>query len=62
LWISSQRLTNIQTLDAIEHPALRLAQPVSITEVTQSANALRERVDTARTKDVNGDDSSQDED
>ena len=62
LWISSQRLTDIQTLSSIEHPALRLAKPVGVTEVINSANVLKERVDTARTKDVNGDDSSQDED
>lgn len=62
LWISSQRLTDIQTLSSIEHPALRLAKPVNLAEVTNSVSALKERVDKARTKDVNGDDSSQDED
>jgi hypothetical protein len=48
LWISSQRLTNIQALGKIEHPAFRLAQPVNLDTLSQSALELKTRVDSAR--------------
>jgi hypothetical protein len=50
-WVSHQRLTDVQTLHTIEHPALRLAQPVSLPEFSASAASLKERVDKARKKD-----------
>jgi hypothetical protein len=58
LWISSQRLTNVQTLKAIEHPALRWVNPVSADSLAASAIALKESVDIARTKDNIGDDAA----
>jgi hypothetical protein len=55
-WVSHQRLTDVQTLHAIEHPALRLAQPVPLQEFSASAASLKERVDKARKKnDADGD-------
>jgi hypothetical protein len=53
LWISSQRLTRVQTLDMIEHPALRLATPASVQSLTDSATSLKARVDKARSNDDN---------
>ncbi len=50
-WISHQRLTDIQTLHAIEHPALRLASPVPLPEFSVSVDTLKARVDKARKKD-----------
>ena len=50
-WVSHQRLTDVQTLQAIEHPALRFAQPVPLPEFSASAALLKERVDKARKKD-----------
>jgi hypothetical protein len=55
-WVSHQRLTDVQTLHAIEHPALRLAQPIPLPEFSASAGSLKERVDKARKKnDADGD-------
>jgi Inner membrane component of T3SS, cytoplasmic domain len=55
-WVSHQRLTDVQTLHNIEHPALRLAQPVALPEFSASATSLKERVDKARKKhDADGD-------
>ena len=47
-WVSHQRLTDVQTLHAIEHPAFRLAQPVALTEFSATTAALKARVDKAR--------------
>lgn len=47
-WVSNKRLTSIQTLNSIEHPALRLANPVSVEEFSAAAQPLKERVDKAR--------------
>lgn len=55
LWISSQRLTRVQTLQMIEHPSLRLARPSSAQDLTDSAVVLKARVDAAR-RDDRGDD------
>jgi Inner membrane component of T3SS, cytoplasmic domain len=49
-WISHQRLTDVQTLHAIEHPALRVAQPKPLQEFSASAESLKARVDKARKK------------
>ncbi len=55
-WVSHHRLTDVQTLHAIEHPALRLASPVALEEFSASAASLKVRVDKARKKyDVDGD-------
>jgi Inner membrane component of T3SS, cytoplasmic domain len=55
-WVSHQRLTDVQTLHNIEHPALRLARPVPLQEFSASAASLKERVDKARKKnDADGD-------
>jgi hypothetical protein len=48
LWISSKRLTNIQTLGNLEHPALRLAGPTPAPSFKQRAAALQARVDAQR--------------
>lgn len=50
LWLSSQRLTNVQTLSNSEHPALRLAQPVDIEALVESTAPLKIRVDALRSK------------
>jgi hypothetical protein len=50
-WVSHQRLTDVQTLQAIEHPALRLASPVPLPEFSAIAESLKVRVDKARKKD-----------
>ena len=50
-WVSHKRLTDVQTLIAIEHPALRLAQPVSLQQFSETAISLKERVDKARKND-----------
>ncbi len=60
LWISSHRLTNVQTLSTSEHPALRLAQPVGVEAMIESTAPLKTRVDTLRSKD-NTDDTGEDE-
>ncbi len=44
-WISEHRLTSIQTLSVIEHPALRLAAPQGIAEFMASSTRLKERAD-----------------
>jgi hypothetical protein len=50
LWISSQRLTNIQTLNTGEHPVLRLAAPVRLQDFSQSVEPLKIYVDKVRTR------------
>lgn len=47
-WISSQRLTHIQLMNKVAHPALRMANPVPITEFMASTRALQERADAQR--------------
>ncbi|MEQ1517408.1 MAG: FHA domain-containing protein [Usitatibacteraceae bacterium] len=47
-WVSHKRLTDVQTLRAIEHPAWRLAKPVPLDEFSKSAISLKEKVDKAR--------------
>ena len=60
LWLSSQRLTNVQTLSNSEHPALRLAKPVGIEALVESTAPLKLRVDALRSKD-DTDSASEDE-
>jgi hypothetical protein len=50
-WVSHKRLTDVQTLRSIEHPALRLARPVPLPEFSAAAALLKERVDKARKND-----------
>lgn len=50
-WISRQRLTDVQTLHMLEHPAVRMAQPVPIDTFSAAVVDLQARVDKARTKD-----------
>lgn len=50
-WVSHQRLTDVQTLHVIEHPALRIAQPVPLQDFSATALSLKERVDKARKND-----------
>lgn len=55
LWISSQRLTRIQVLENIEHPALRLASPSSVQQLSRSTAQLKAHADAARSTE-SGDD------
>lgn len=50
-WISEHRLTNIQTLGVIEHPALRLATPATIGGFIASGARLKARAEQDRTRD-----------
>ena len=50
-WVSHKRLTDVQTIQVIEHPALRFAQPVSLQHFSESTASLKERVDKARKND-----------
>jgi len=50
-WVSHQRLTDVQIISSIEHPALRLAQPVSLQAFSAAAEPLKARVDNARKTD-----------
>ncbi len=52
-WVTHQRLTNIQTINSIDYPALRLAQPVALQDFTATTSTLKERVDKARKKNDN---------
>ncbi len=47
-WISSQRLTHVQLMNATEHPALRLAAPVAIADFMQTTLQLQRRADQQR--------------
>jgi hypothetical protein len=47
-WISSKRLTNIQLMNAIAHPSLRMAHPVPIAEFMETAAGLQSRADAQR--------------
>ena len=47
-WVSHKRLTDVQTIQVIEHPAFRLAPPVSFQEFSAAATLLKERADKAR--------------
>jgi FHA domain len=55
-WILNQRLTKIQALSVMEHPAVRLAQPISLDALAQAAVALKVRVDKSRTDSENSND------
>lgn len=50
-WLSEHRLTGIQTLGIIEHPALRLAPPESITGFIAAGTQLKRRADQDVTRD-----------
>ena len=50
-WVSHQRLTDVQTISSIEHPALRVASPISLQEFSTAAVSLKARVDNARKTD-----------
>ena len=56
-WVSNKRLTDVQTINAIEHPAIRLAKPVSLQDFSASAVELKARVDKARQNDTDVTDS-----
>ncbi len=57
-WVSHKRLTDVQTINTIEHPAVRLAQPVSLQDFTAAAASLKVRVDKARKNDEDDGDGS----
>lgn len=50
LYISSDRLTNVQVHSAIKHPALRLADPVGVDDFVSGTDALRAKVNLVRKK------------
>jgi hypothetical protein len=50
-WISSKRLTHVQVVNVIEHPALRLARPVSIPGFMETTAQIKTRVDQQRAVD-----------
>ncbi len=54
-WITSKRLTHVQSINLVLHPALRVATPVSMDEFLQSTQALQQRVDKQRALDNHGD-------
>ncbi|HEX9391167.1 MAG TPA: FHA domain-containing protein [Usitatibacteraceae bacterium] len=47
-WVSNKRLTDVQTINVIEHPALRLARPTPMQDFSATAAALKAKVDKAR--------------
>ncbi len=53
-WLSRQRLTDVQTLTSIHHPALRIAAPVSAQAFSESVGSLKERVDRVRKSNKEG--------
>jgi pSer/pThr/pTyr-binding forkhead associated (FHA) protein len=54
LWISEGRLTRVQTVSRIEHPALRLAAPHPAADLLGQTERLRARVDEARKREAGG--------
>src|SRR6185295_14844745 len=54
-WLSFQRLTDVQTLTVLKHPALRIAGPVPLDEFADHAKALQSKVDKLRLKDNEND-------
>ena len=50
-WVSHKRLTDVQTIGVIEHPALRLAHPVTVQVFSAAVISLKEPVDKARKND-----------
>jgi FHA domain len=55
LWISHRRLTNVQVHSAIFHPALRVAEPIGLSEFVSRANPLKGKVDAARKRNLDED-------
>lgn len=51
-WITQGRFTDVQTLNMVMHPSLRLAKPTSVESFSESANALRKRTEALRKKDA----------
>jgi len=54
-WLSYQRLTDVQTLTALRHPALRVADPVPLETFVEHGKALQAKVDKLRSKDNESD-------
>ncbi len=52
-WISHGRLTDVQTLYSVKHPALRLASPTPIATFSDSTATLKAKVDKARKAEEN---------
>jgi hypothetical protein len=61
-WLSEHRLTNIQILNVIEHPALRLAPPQAIDGFIATSTRLKERADQDLARDDGETDDETDED
>lgn len=51
-WITSKRLTHIQVMNVVAHPALRLATPASIPGFMESLAQLQSRADRQRSVDL----------
>ena len=50
-WVSQDRITDVQTLSTIHHPALRMAAPITVQDFGAKTGTLKARVDAARKKD-----------
>jgi hypothetical protein len=61
-WISKQRLTDVQTISHIEHPALRLAKPVDAASYFQGNTQLQEKALARRQRDSEGREEQYDDD
>jgi hypothetical protein len=53
-WVSHDRITDIQTLSTIHHPAFQLTAPESVESFTVSMNELKARTDALKKKDARG--------
>lgn len=60
MWITSQRLTNIQLVDVVQHPMTRLAEPVSMKDFMLTVNNLQTQADLQRQSDAGKDDQADD--
>ena len=61
-WISEHRLTNIQILNFIEHPALRLAPAMTVSDFIARGAQLKEQADQDLSRDEGEDFSFEDDD
>ena len=56
MWMTNQRLTDIQLVGAVEHPMTLLAKPVSMNDFMRSVQGLQARADLQRQADAGKDD------
>lgn len=58
MWITSERLTNVQLVDVVQHPMTRLAEPISMVDFMESVKELQRKADLQRQADAGKDDLS----